>query len=200
MGRDGEQDAHASASGVKEFDGFGALMHDEKRWRDRYFYLKDGGYTLRPRYHPKWKPSWLGTGLDPDLFEDCANSLEGEVLDAVRTVDNHRVSIKIVSNASQEIKIACLLSTKELLPDPRNHCVPVLDVLPDPLSPSHSLLIMPYLRPFYDPAFEVVEDIMDFIQQTLELLGSVFYPQSRGCSSGLLNDEHHDGRSPAIPR
>ena len=40
-------------------------------WRDRYYFFKSKGYILRPRYHPKWQPSWRFT-VDPlyDEFED----------------------------------------------------------------------------------------------------------------------------------
>ncbi|THH16777.1 hypothetical protein EUX98_g9249 [Antrodiella citrinella] len=151
-----------------EFSGFGALRPSEKRWRDRYFFLQQHGYTLRPRYHPDWKPSWLGTSIDADSSEDFIASLEGEVLDAVRTKDNFRVSIKVISNASDESRIACLLSSKKLLSDPNNHCVPIFDVLPDPLGAENSLLVMMYLRPYDDPEFEVIEEVIDFVKQTLE--------------------------------
>ena len=78
------------------------------------------------------------------------------------------VSIKVISSTSNEVKIARLLSSKDPLSQ-SSHCVRVLDILQDPINPSHSLLVMPYLRPFYDPPFEVVGQIMDFIRQTLEV-------------------------------
>ena len=28
-------------------------------WVEHYFYLRDHGYLLRPRYHPDWIPTWL---------------------------------------------------------------------------------------------------------------------------------------------
>lgn len=31
------------------------------------------------------------------------------------------------------------------------------------------LLIMPYLRPFNNPTFETLDEVMDFIRQTLEV-------------------------------
>ncbi len=30
----------------------------ETYWRDLYPFLELHGYTLRPRYHPDWKPVW----------------------------------------------------------------------------------------------------------------------------------------------
>ena len=78
------------------------------------------------------------------------------------------VFIKVISNASNEANIARLLSSKDPFGQ-SSHCVRVLDIMQDPVNPSNSLLVMPYLRPFYDPPFEVVEQILDFIKQTLEV-------------------------------
>ncbi|KAI0629631.1 hypothetical protein C8Q77DRAFT_298393 [Trametes polyzona] len=46
------------------------LSRFEEPWRDRYDYLKKRGYLLRPRYHPEWTPSWIGTNISPDFCED----------------------------------------------------------------------------------------------------------------------------------
>ena len=54
-------------------DGFYDLLPGEVFWRDRYLFLEGCGYTLRPRYHPNWKPSWLGTNRDPDFCEDSVS-------------------------------------------------------------------------------------------------------------------------------
>ena len=37
------------------------LLEVEHYWRDRSLWLKERGYTLRPRYSPDWKPSWVGS-------------------------------------------------------------------------------------------------------------------------------------------
>jgi hypothetical protein len=36
----------------------GHLVTTEFFWRDHYTWLKERGYTLRPRYAPDWVPSW----------------------------------------------------------------------------------------------------------------------------------------------
>lgn len=46
------------------------LIPFEVFWRERYRYLKEAGYVLRPRYKPDWKPSWADTELSPNRFED----------------------------------------------------------------------------------------------------------------------------------
>lgn len=77
--------------------------------------------------------------------------------------------IKLVSKTNNEVPIASLLSTPELLQDPTNHCVPIFDVLDDPLEPTKALLVMPYLRPFDDPEFRTIGEVVDFVSQTLEV-------------------------------
>ena len=88
------------------------------------------------------------------------------VIDATHRSDNRRVSIKATRNDTQEIHIARFLSEQQ---SSENHCVSVLDVLQDNLEPHTALLIMPYLRPFNDPEFLSIGEVMEFIQQTLEV-------------------------------
>lgn len=82
--------------------------------------------------------------------------------------DNHRVAIKVVKKSSNEIDISRMLSSKEYLSDPLNHCVEVFDVLPDCTSPDTMLLIMEFLHPCDDPPFASVDEILEFMKQTLE--------------------------------
>lgn len=42
-------------------DDEGELTTGELFWRDRYEWLSEQGYMLRPRYNPDWVPSWIGT-------------------------------------------------------------------------------------------------------------------------------------------
>ncbi len=49
---------------------FGGLSNAEFFWRDHYTFLEEKGYTLRPRYSPDWKPSWLSTKRKPIECED----------------------------------------------------------------------------------------------------------------------------------
>jgi len=42
----------------------------EKRWSNNYHFLQGKGYVLRPRYHPDWTASWLGTNCNQDYCED----------------------------------------------------------------------------------------------------------------------------------
>lgn len=53
--------------------------------------------------------------------------------------------------------------------DPRNHCVQLLEVLPDPLQADSALMVMPYLRPFDDPEFGAIGEVVEFVKQILEV-------------------------------
>ncbi|CCL99181.1 uncharacterized protein FIBRA_01196 [Fibroporia radiculosa] len=51
-----------------------------------------------------------------------------------------------------------MFSKWPLREDPRNHCVPILDLFEDEDDPSHSYMVMPYLRCIDDPPFEMCQD------------------------------------------
>lgn len=52
--------------------------------------------------------------------------------------------------------------------DPRNHSVPLLDVIPLPGDDEHALIVMPLLYEFSKPPFarraEVIEAVRQFLQ------------------------------------
>ena len=62
-----------------------------------------------------------------------------------------------------------MLSTTELRADPRNHCVPIIEVIDDPGDDSKSYMVMPFLRDADDPQFQYVKEVMDFVDQILEV-------------------------------
>jgi hypothetical protein len=53
--------------------------------------------------------------------------------------------------------------------DPMNHSVPILDTFDDLVDKSISYLVMPFLRLTDNPPFEVVEEVLDFVDQILEV-------------------------------
>jgi len=79
------------------------------------------------------------------------------------------VCIKRVQENDEEIRIAQMLSTPELREDPKNHCVPIIEVIDDPEYDSISYVVMPLLRSANDPPFQYVEEIIDFVNQILEV-------------------------------
>lgn len=167
--------------------GYYNLLPGEKPWRDRQPFLKKLGYLLRPRYSPDWKPSWIGTTLQPAYCEDSVMLQVGtptpqsmpyeqnlinscsqfdQVIDAARVEDGERVAIKVTQNDKQELQITHFLSS---IRESQNHCIPIFQVLPDPLDSNSSLMVMPYLRPCNDPEFWTIGEVIDFIDQTVEV-------------------------------
>lgn len=53
--------------------------------------------------------------------------------------------------------------------DPMNHSVPILDTFDDLVDKTISYLVMPFLRLTDNPPFEVVEEVLDFVDQILEV-------------------------------
>ncbi|CDO69429.1 hypothetical protein BN946_scf184791.g24 [Trametes cinnabarina] len=193
-----------TARGYAELTSIGVydLLPSERFWRERQPYLRQHGYELRPRYSPDWEPSWKGTLLDPTFCEDSIMLINFHVIDAKRVADNKLVAIKKFRNDSHESRIALYLSS---LTDNQNHCVRIEEILPDPLDPRLSLMVMPYLRPCNDPDFSTVGDVIDFASQTLE--GLVFMHRHRVAhrdiammnimmdASSLYPDGHHPVRT-----
>ena len=77
--------------------------------------------------------------------------------------------IKKVLRDSQEVRIATYLSSEALQEDPRNHTVPVFDILDDPDDPTLSFMVMAYLRRIHDVEFDTVGSIFDCVGQLLEV-------------------------------
>ncbi|KAI0765720.1 hypothetical protein BD413DRAFT_165389 [Trametes elegans] len=144
------------------------LLPSEAEWRERREYLQQRGYQLRKRYSKQWKPSWTGTNLSPHFCEDSIMLGKFNVIDATRILDNARVAIKVFPNHSQELSIARYLTSVH---GADNHCVSALDDFPDPLDSQKSLMVMPYLRPFNNPEFQAVGDVVDFVHQMLRVRG-----------------------------
>ncbi|KAI0077830.1 hypothetical protein K474DRAFT_1697485 [Panus rudis PR-1116 ss-1] len=160
----------------------------EVAWRDRAGYLRERGYILRPRYQPGWTPSWMNTNRDPHFCEDSIRIMYYKIMDATRSSDGSRVSIKMVKTNTQEAEIGLYLSRPELRRDPRNHAVKVFEVLPDPLDISQKLVVMDYLCPFNDPEFLAIGEVVDFIGQTLEGLAFLHSQRiaHRDCAAGNI--------------
>ena len=110
-----------------------------------------------------------------DLILDCVQ-LAWDIMDATQTQEkgSSTVVLKAVDNTSHPNEIAILqfFASEELRNNPRNHCVPLYDVFADTVQPSVSLLVMQPLRPFDDPGFVAIGEVLDFVKQTLDV--SVF--------------------------
>lgn len=82
------------------------LSGGERFWRDHLSWLKSCGYTLRPRYSPDWKPSWLGTNKK---FYECEDGQEPLVRSTLYRCDEFgRTLIASASSEPQSwMQLAC---------------------------------------------------------------------------------------------
>ena len=92
-------------------------------------------------------------------------------MDAKRIKDGTTVCLKAVYRTPKEADIARYFSSPDLLQEPANHSVPILDVFRDPSASDFEYLVMPLLRPFDDPEFTVIGEVVDFVTQILEVRG-----------------------------
>ena len=72
---------------------------------------------------------------------------------ATRRCDGKQVMLKKIyppEDGPHELMITQLFSSREFARDPRNHCVPLLDIFEMPQN-GQKLMIMPFLRPFNNP-------------------------------------------------
>ncbi|KAI1795572.1 hypothetical protein LXA43DRAFT_991162 [Ganoderma leucocontextum] len=139
-------------------------------WRDRYEWLRQCGYTLRPRYKPDWVPSWKGTKKSPYSCEDAWRAVRPIVMDAIRVSDKETVLMKRVDRSVHpyETNIGQHFSTGPISADPRNRCCPIYEVLQDPIDVNTSIIVMPHLRRYIDPDFETIGEAMEFFRQMFE--------------------------------
>ncbi|KAL4247870.1 hypothetical protein ABKN59_007476 [Abortiporus biennis] len=148
------------------------LFPGEKRWKALQPWLEQNGSLLRPRYMPDWKPSW--TDLISEVFaEDACISMQSSIIDATRSADGKLVALKrvVASVHPYEMEISRYFSNEPMESHPRNHCIPLLDVLevPDHIDPEHTfILVVPFLRPFQDPRMKSIGEAVEFIRQIFE--------------------------------
>ncbi|KIM39283.1 hypothetical protein M413DRAFT_447226 [Hebeloma cylindrosporum] len=143
----------------------------EKFWISLQPHLLSRGYRLRARYDPEWIPSWTNIpGASPVDYEDSLRSIHSAVVDAVRISDGPKVVIKKVDLSTNELPLGVKLSSAELRSDPRNHAVPILDVVLIPGNDEVALLVMPFLMDFHDLPFRRVGEVVEMVEQLLGCL------------------------------
>ena len=91
-------------------------------------------------------------------------------MDATRRRDGKHVMLKKVypEEGPYELMITQLFSSRDLARDPRNHCVPLLDIIEIPQN-GQKLMVMPLLRPFNDPRFRTFGEFVAFFTQICEV-------------------------------
>ena len=166
------------------------LSQSEIYWRDHQMWLASCGYMLRPRYAPDWKPSWEGTkkswwecedgpsakvrvrqGSNHLMLQNLPKVLKyTTLLDATRISDGRFVFLKIIKKSVHpfEEEIGRFFSSDDLASDHRNHSVPILEVLQIPDDEDKIILVMPFLREFYNPKFDTIGEVVEFFRQAFE--------------------------------
>ncbi len=69
----------------------------------------------------------------------------------------------------EEVTLHQYLLSEPLLSDPRNHTVPLLEVLDVPDDEDAVLLVMPIFRECNNPAWTTVGEVVAFLAQVLEV-------------------------------
>lgn len=92
------------------------------------------------------------------------------IIDATRTTDGETVILKRFSRAKDpyEKEITMFLASEPVKSHPRNHFVPIYEVLDLP-GEEHSIFVMPVLRSFDEPRFETVGEALECFRQVLEV-------------------------------
>lgn len=88
-------------------------------------------------------------------------------MDATRVPDGLYVSLKMVKNSEHphEVEIGKYFMSERLASDPKNHCVPFLDVLSVPNEGDTQIIVMPLLLPFTSPRFDTLGEVVECFQQ-----------------------------------
>ena len=93
------------------------------------------------------------------------------ILDAKRIADGVLVTLKAIETDVHpyEVEIGQFLSSEQLASNPHNHCVRILDTLQDPMEPNITIIVMPYLRTFYDPPFLTFGEAVACFRQLIQV-------------------------------
>ncbi|KAK7053596.1 kinase domain-containing protein [Favolaschia claudopus] len=141
----------------------------EVSWIRRRDALLQHGYRLRPKFDPDFASRYA------NLERTARNESEAwyfrdTVMDAVRISDDTKVLLKSVSTTvhPHEVEIGRLFSSPPHLDHPRNHCIPIIDVLPDPEDTDAQIIVMPLLARFTRPGFETIGEVIACWRQIFE--------------------------------
>ena len=104
-------------------------------------------------------------------------------MDATRISDGQPVMLKKVlpEEGPHELSITRHFSSPELRGDPRNHCVPLLDLIDTTdIKLDKKLMVMPFLRPFNHPRFQTFGEFVAFFSQICEVGSGSRYALNNG--------------------
>ncbi|RDB25039.1 hypothetical protein Hypma_007481 [Hypsizygus marmoreus] len=170
MAANSEESYHETEPNINNILKAGKLYEVEYFWRDHQPWLQDHGYMLRSRYRPGWVASWLNSPRKSYISaEDGAPAINlFQIVDATRA-DGTVVALKQIEHSvhPNEAAIGQLFSSEPLSSDPRNHCIPILDVLHVP-DDENTILVMPLLYENEIPPFETIGEVVEFFHQIFE--------------------------------
>lgn len=91
-------------------------------------------------------------------------------MDATRVSDGKTVVLKRFSRRldPHEKEITMFLGSEPVKSHPRNHFVPIYEVLDIP-GEEYSMFVMPVLHVFKDPSFETVGEALECFRQVFEV-------------------------------
>ncbi|KAK0479283.1 hypothetical protein IW261DRAFT_1336727 [Armillaria novae-zelandiae] len=139
-------------------------------WSLHQAFLVESGYKLRPKYELGWKlPPWK-TEIEMIFSEEYDIYPKRSIMDATHTSDGSLLTLKSISKSvhPHEAPIGQLLSSPPLASDPKNHCVPIFDVLQSPLDDDMQIIVMPRLYNFNRTPFDTVGELLDCFHQIFE--------------------------------
>ncbi|KIY50789.1 hypothetical protein FISHEDRAFT_6870, partial [Fistulina hepatica ATCC 64428] len=160
------------------------IRDSERFWIAHYSWFLNRGYQLPARCHPDWTPSWLTSKTSAFRSPDH-NAYSRAVCDATRTFDNKRVFLKRVTRW-EEIQVGLRFSSPPLASDPRNHCVPIYEVLQVPDVSELYIIVMPMLHEFETPPFDTVAEFVECFRQIIEVYYCVI------CRSKVSEGDMHN--------
>ncbi|KAK0454495.1 hypothetical protein EV421DRAFT_1757217 [Armillaria borealis] len=139
-------------------------------WALHQPFLAESGYNLRAKYEPGSKPPQWKTRGDMVCSEDHTPYPHNGIMDATRASNERLLTLKAISKSRHpyEVTIGRFLSSPPMDSHPKNHCVPVFDVLQSPLDNDIEIIVMPRLRSFDSPAFDTVGEFLDCFRQIFE--------------------------------
>ena len=93
------------------------------------------------------------------------------VLDATQISTGDIVMMKKVSRQwhPYEVQLTKMLASEPLRSHPKNHCVPIIEILDVPDDPDLNILVMPLLSFMDEPRFETVGEVLECYRQILEV-------------------------------
>ena len=82
------------------------------------------------------------------------------------------VTLKCINRGDNpyEADIALYFSSQALASQPANHCVPVYEVFALDAEDDTMIMVMPLLRPYGDPAFDTIGEVVESFRQLFEVM------------------------------